>query len=180
MKTILVPTDFSDNALNAANYALRMAAGFNARMILLHVFQIPVPVGDLPLFVVTENDMQNQSMADLKLFRKKMNPHHMPVPIDLMAVQGDVAMEIEKVFKASKADLIAVGVKGKNHLEEVIIGSTTHALFNASRCPVLAIPDGVEYKDIHKILIADDHTQEIKVSHEKILKELYIFLKREK
>jgi len=42
MKTIVVATDFSAVALNAANYAVDMALAIKADILLLHVYQIPV------------------------------------------------------------------------------------------------------------------------------------------
>ena len=41
MKTILVPTDFSNQALNALKVAARIARKINARINLVHVYNIP-------------------------------------------------------------------------------------------------------------------------------------------
>ena len=57
MKTILMATDFSPAALNAANYAADMALAINADMLLLHVYQIPVTFSEVPVAVNPE-DMQ--------------------------------------------------------------------------------------------------------------------------
>lgn len=172
MKTILVPTDFSQNPFNAAKYALKMATEFNARIILLHVFQLPLPVGDMPLFVVTENDIQTESLANLKIFKQELCRDEAFVAIELMAVMGDNAMEIEKVFKAEKADIIIMGTKGKSRIAEVIIGSTTHALFSTSRCPILAIPNEAHYKELHKVIIANENDRLRKIKNEGVLQEI--------
>lgn len=39
---ILVPTNFLDYAVNAAEYAVQLAAQYNARVTLFHTYHIPV------------------------------------------------------------------------------------------------------------------------------------------
>ena len=59
MKTILVATDFSAAALNAANYAADMASTINADILLLHVYHIPVSYSEIPV-VVTPDDLMRE------------------------------------------------------------------------------------------------------------------------
>ena len=42
MKTIIVATDFSTAALNAAEYAADMALAIQADILLLHISEIPI------------------------------------------------------------------------------------------------------------------------------------------
>ena len=42
MKTILFPTDFSANAIQASQYAGMLARRFDARIILLHSYSVPM------------------------------------------------------------------------------------------------------------------------------------------
>ncbi|MES1181580.1 MAG: universal stress protein, partial [Flavobacterium sp.] len=42
MKTILVPTDFSDAARNASEYAIEYAKEFGYKLLLCHVYHLPV------------------------------------------------------------------------------------------------------------------------------------------
>ena len=55
MKTILVATDFSPAATNAANYAAEMARVIDANLLLLHVYQIPVGYLEVPIPVSLED-----------------------------------------------------------------------------------------------------------------------------
>ena len=50
MKTILVPTDFSDNAANALDYALGLARHTQGRIILFHNSDIPLTYSGTNLF----------------------------------------------------------------------------------------------------------------------------------
>ena len=51
MKKILVAVDFSEASRKAMDYAAALAKSFNANMVLLHAFYIPVPVGDAPGYI---------------------------------------------------------------------------------------------------------------------------------
>jgi nucleotide-binding universal stress UspA family protein len=52
MKTILIATDFSKAAHNAALYSMELAKAFNARLMLFNSYQpVPVSVDVAPVFV---------------------------------------------------------------------------------------------------------------------------------
>jgi len=55
MKTIIVATDFSDAAKNAAFYAADMAKSTNAALLLFHVYKIPASYSQIPIKKVRED-----------------------------------------------------------------------------------------------------------------------------
>ena len=55
--TILVPTDFSDNARNAAVYAAQLAKKLDARLVLLHAYMLAAPVSEVPYMMVNAEEM---------------------------------------------------------------------------------------------------------------------------
>src|SRR6186997_2707506 len=68
MKTIIVATDFSPAALNAANYAADMALAIKADILLLHVYQIPEIYLEVPV-AFSEEEMiydAEKELMDLK------------------------------------------------------------------------------------------------------------------
>ena len=68
MKTIIVATDFSATAWNAANYATDMALAINADIFLLHIYQIPVIYSEVPV-AFSEEDIRHdikKKLIDLK------------------------------------------------------------------------------------------------------------------
>ena len=55
MKTILVPTDFSDAARNASEYAIAYAKEFQYKVILYHAYHLPIASGtEEPLIVMVD------------------------------------------------------------------------------------------------------------------------------
>ena len=66
MKTIIVPTDFSPIATNAMNFAAEMAVNINASLMLLHVYQVPVSMTDVPVVLVSADELKKESEAKLQ------------------------------------------------------------------------------------------------------------------
>ena len=54
MKTIIIGTDFSPVAMNAARYGVDMANAIGAEVILFHVYHIPVSYGEVPIIMDME------------------------------------------------------------------------------------------------------------------------------
>ena len=66
MKTIIVPTDFSPIATNAMNFAADMAVNINASLMLLHVYQVPVSMTDVPVVMVSSEELRKSSEGKLQ------------------------------------------------------------------------------------------------------------------
>ena len=63
MKTIILATDFSSAASNAANYAADMAVALKADLLLLNVPILPVMYGDVPPLNLPEEIIGNAQIA---------------------------------------------------------------------------------------------------------------------
>lgn len=143
MKKILVPTDFSDNALNAANYAISIAKILQARITLFHTFHSSQPAGVLKsLDSILEQDAENE-MKDLV---KKLPAE---VPVDFKIVKGDPVSAIAQ--QSGNYDLVVMGTQGATGLKEVFIGSVTGGVMRHTQTPVLAIPSGYHFHTIQRI-----------------------------
>ena len=62
MKTILFPTDYSETAKNALQYALNLAKFSHAKIILLHAYQIPVPTGEVPVMMISPKELEKDNI----------------------------------------------------------------------------------------------------------------------
>src|SRR5688572_30097374 len=91
----LVPTDFSDSARNATDYAMELARHMNYDVLLLHVYNTPVVespgmVGVLPIDLMQiEKDVEKRMKAEVKFLRKRSK-----VQIRYECVNGFVEDEI--------------------------------------------------------------------------------------
>ena len=69
MQTLVVPTDFSPAADNAMLFAGNLATSMNANICLLHIYQIPVSMNDVPVMIIPVEELQE--IADKGLEKAK-------------------------------------------------------------------------------------------------------------
>lgn len=160
MKTILVPTDFSDTAYNAATYALALANSLGAtRIILYHAYELIVPIPDVPTMIpmVNPDDLKTASLEGLEKMKKELDA--LVSPDTTLVTRADntlLAATIEEVCKMEQVDLIVMGITGGSKLEEVLVGSNTIDVVKNTSYPVLIVPGTAKYKPIEKIVFAAD------------------------
>jgi len=146
MKTIIVPTDFSPIATNAMNFAADMAVNINASLLLLHIYQVPVSMTDVPVVLVSAEELRKSSEAQLQEIKEAMT--HITsgkIKIYTEARLGDVSDELEEVCKHIQPFAVIMGTKGTTGLERVLFGSTTLTAIRHLKWPVIVVPPGKEY-----------------------------------
>jgi nucleotide-binding universal stress UspA family protein len=158
MKTILVPTDFSDVAKNAIDYAVEIAKLTEAKIILFHVYHIPVITSDVPLVLPSLEEMETNCLEGLKnLSRNIQHKEGNKLQIDCKCRCGFAVEEINAFSRENKIDIIILGMQGAGYLTEKVMGSITTALLHEAKCPVLAIDKKVKFRSIKKMVLACDY-----------------------
>src|SRR5688572_9389995 len=71
MKTILIATDFSATAFNAATYAADMAQVIHANLLLFHSYQVPVTYSEVPV-AVNFADLEKDAESRLDLIKSDL------------------------------------------------------------------------------------------------------------
>ena|SRR3989344_727619 len=157
MKKILVPTDFSEAANNAAEYAVLLAKEIKAKVILFHIYHVPVPSTEVPIISISSAEIQKESEI---LLRKKVAQlkKHAPVEISYIARLGMAVDEI--IEEEKKADLIIMGMRNVSKISEFLFGSITTATIRKTNTPVLVIPQNVKFKAPKKIVFSCDYNPE--------------------
>jgi len=157
MKTILVPTDFSKEAENAAKYAMELASCYKkAKVIFFHVYSIPtMPVADVPLMPGPFDEMETESNKLLKSFATKFNDAN--IDTELIVSQGFVVDEILFLQKKRRIDLVVMGITGAGKSKN-LSGSNTISVMKSSKHPVLIIPVDTQFKKPERIALACDYT----------------------
>lgn len=165
MKKILVPTDFSEFALNACKLAASIAKKTEAEVYFLHVATMPTyESGILPF--QTQQDMA-EGIHILKMIKKHF--------ADLFAmdflkgVKCIEAVSFDGVYesitdqaKKHGIDLIVMGTHGTSgFVSDYFIGSNTDKVVRMSEVPVIAIKDEVENNTFKHILFAGDFSEKI-------------------
>lgn len=156
MNTIIVPTDFSAAADHATAYAAQLATELQATILLLHVYQMPVPMTEYPVLMVTHDDIKKGVDEGLQRAREEAEKAHAGVPFESESRLGDVATEIEEACEERKPFAVVVGTKDLSGFERFLFGDTTASLIRNSSYPVIAVPDGSRAGTPKNIVLATD------------------------
>jgi nucleotide-binding universal stress UspA family protein len=152
MKNILVPTDFSETANNAAEVAASIAKKTNSRIYLLHVVNL-LEYGD--------EDEVSKKLFVMKLVKKKMDaliaqPFFEGVNV-VVALQYELIYEqIWNHAKQHEIDLIVMGTHGVTGVSDMFLGSNTQKVVRMAECPVLTIKEKPANMDFNNLVFASD------------------------
>ncbi len=173
MRTIVIPTDFSPIATNAMNYAIDMAMELNTSITLIHVYQIPVSITEVPIVMASAEDLKKD--AEQKLDEVKKGIEHITsgkLKIYTEARVGNVVDELEDFCEKIQPFAVVMGTKGASGLERILFGSTTLTTIKHLSFPVIVIPPGSVYKTIKKIGFACDLKQVVETTPIHFIKEM--------
>ncbi len=163
MKTILVPIDYSDSANNAAEYAIELSKTIKGKIILLHIYHIPLPTGEVPMFLISPEELEKNNLLKIKTFNKKLIKKTAgKAQIEHMVRSGFPSEEIIDISREIKPDIIVMGITGSGKLGYNLIGSTTLDVIKKSKVPVLIIPKKASFKQIKKIALAYNYSDSLK------------------
>ena len=158
MKKILVPTDFSNAAKDAFTYAIHFASEYNGSIHLLHAYRQFVSPNAPVVIVPPENHSAEYAKNFMDNFvsgvREQLSEENLKVPITEELVLGFARDEIAERSKKGRNDFIVMGKTGENSIADKLFGSVTTATIQRAHCPILAVPEGANYKGFHKILFA--------------------------
>ena len=122
MKKILFPTDFSDNSLHAAKYAVLLAERLNADIIFLNVYSVPVFTEyqipyDMAGLEQMGRENANNKMSDF--VDKIISSTKFPKDKTAQIVESGVTTDnILGVAERKKVDMIVMGTKGTSNILE--------------------------------------------------------------
>lgn len=162
MKTILYATDYSPNSATALRLSHLMAKKFNAKLIVMHVFDIPIALSTVSVsHIKKEKRLLYENHSKLKAFcTRQLGIIWEECNIDLEVMENVSVTEgiLEKAVKFG-VDLIIVGTKGVSAIKEFLLGSTTSALIKKASCPVLAVPAMSPLENFKTMVYATDFEQ---------------------
>lgn len=151
MRRVLIPTDFSDNALNAINYALELFKYEISVFYFMHAYQDDIYINEALLTRETLNQatqiVSNQSQKQLEELVKEVRKKH-PNPrftYRIISSNNTLVDEADKIVEKENIDIIVMGTQGKTNQKKLTFGSHTLQVLKYVECPVLAIPSNYKY-----------------------------------
>ena len=167
MKTILVPTDFSDHALYALKVAARIAKKINARIKIVHDSNLPLAGFEHyhyydKIYKELKANVEDQ-MAELTRLELLKG-----IDVEVHIVSFMVMWEIIQDERFKHSDLIVMGSHGKSGFSTVFIGSNTEKVVRQAAPPVLTIKNEIIDFDIKNMVFASNFFEESYTAFEKI------------
>ena len=160
MKTLLFPTDFSRNSLNAIHYGINLMKNEPFTLLLLNVYDLPViPNGEqavLPVNYVSE--IMESSKSGLNRIKELIMEEHNVSKIEIRTISrmGPLTSAVKEVLKEDPASLIVMGTHGATGLEKILIGSNAYDIIKTAKVPVLSIPENIKFQPIKNIMFSTD------------------------
>lgn len=155
MKKLLVPTDFSDNALHAVQYAISLANAIHADVHLLHTFQLAS--SGAGHFANIDGMVERDRKEQLDALVRKVKPLlKEELRLEAKVLHGYAVDTIVEQAKAVHADYVVMGTRGATGLKKMFMGSTTSNVVRGTNVPVIAVPEQAGDFNIKQILFALD------------------------
>jgi nucleotide-binding universal stress UspA family protein len=164
MRKIVIPTDFSDNAMHAATCAAGIAAKCGAVLYLLHSMDAATdPI--LEPVAVDARYLERYTLEKfdrLRSVKQRIIEHNPHLTIELHLLKGMAADSILSFSQNEQVDLIVMGAHGSGRLKEVFIGSVTADIIARSKIPVIAVPPEYQFSEPRVLLFATKRFEEDK------------------
>jgi len=135
IRKILVPTDFSDYSRRSLEQAVEWAKHLDAKIILLHVLELPAypqyGYARIPTEEGKRKTIANRQLTELK----SALGENLIETITLRT--GSPFHEIATEAKVRKSDLVVISTHGYTGFKHLLLGSTAERVVRCAPCPVL-------------------------------------------
>lgn len=175
MLSILLPTDFSENSMNAIRYALEFFKYQKTQFYFMHAYRnefydhdelVSREVFDEVLSKVKKESQNNLDNLLKKVNEIAPNPHFTYHSISAF---NTLVEEANTLSDKHNMDLIVMGTKGKSNERHIVFGSQTFQVLKYVKCPVLAIPSNYKNTQPKRILFPTNYLMPYKRRELKLL-----------
>jgi nucleotide-binding universal stress UspA family protein len=138
-KHILVPTDFSPSSEAAIDTAIDLAQRFDAKVTLLHVWQLPIyPYMEAMMNMAALTGEVERGATEA--LEKQVQQVRGRFPGVQSALQMGLPWQaILELVKAQQVDLVVMGTHGRRGFEHLMLGSVAEKVVRLSPVPVLTV-----------------------------------------
>ena len=143
---ILVPTDFSEAADRALEYAFTFASAMGLEINILHVIDSRVGQAmvyshrlrddDKAMEQASHEEIQDEVKKVLELEMKKGMTYDSKLKVTTKVRHGIPYEQIVKVAEKDKVDFIVMGARGYSAVEGLFIGGVAEKVSRRASCPV--------------------------------------------
>ncbi|SHI77682.1 Nucleotide-binding universal stress protein, UspA family [Arenibacter nanhaiticus] len=157
MKKILLPTDFSNRAQKAIDYAVYLLEKHDCTFYILHAYYRNIGGED-----AVKASKEGLAAIIKKMEAKKENKHHRFMPV---SINDSPVNAINCTVMDWNIECVFMGTKGASAIENVLFGSTTmKAIQLVQNCPIIAVPENYDYDIPDEVVFANDYKSEFQKS----------------
>lgn len=139
LSKIICPTDFSERADAAIDYATTLGAESGATLYIVYVHEgSPIVVPGYDSYGYSTDVLGAQLERERETL-KRIKPRREGVPCVHQLLLGLPAQEIIRIAEQERADLIVMGTHGRTGVRRALMGSVAEAVVRRAPCPVLTI-----------------------------------------
>ena len=156
MKKILVPTDFSETANKARDYAIQLAQLIDAEIVLLNTFHIPYSGASAGTLVNLDKIALEESEKAMELQLEYVNSNYSNVKFRTLCRAGLLVDSVKNISNNNEVDLIVMGTTGADGVVGDMLGSNTSALIGTIKTPIITVPKDAVINFPKHIVVAND------------------------
>lgn len=163
MLSILLPTDFSKNSMNAITYALEFFKYEKVQFYFMHAYRNEFyDHDDLVSREVFDDVLEKVKTASQNNLDKLLEKANELAPnprftYHSISANNTLVEEANEIADQHNIDLIVMGTKGKSNTSNIVFGSQTFQVLKYVDCPVLAIPSNYTNTQPKRILFPTDY-----------------------
>jgi len=146
MYNILIPTDFSENAQKAVNYAIWLFQGTDVSLFIYNAYGTNRSEGSMLISIddILKKEADEGMEKEIKRIKELKSPE--------MKVNGFVrnctlSSYVEEVIEDWSIDLILMGTKGESGLKGKLMGSNATNVIRKVNIPIIAVPSNTILDD---------------------------------
>jgi nucleotide-binding universal stress UspA family protein len=150
----LVPIDFSEQSLAAADYAAALTRIWPGNLHFLHII-LPVREESSYVNVKTLNVQKNTVFEIFNLQERIRRTFDARSGSEL--VSGELSSTVIRTSRKEKSDLIVMGMQGTSGLRDYLYGSHTMEMIEETTLPLLVVPNECSFKPFRHIVYITDY-----------------------
>lgn len=165
MKTLLIPTDFSEISRNSIIFGFKLAEKYNLKVQLVHVLELykfaaGTSEAELISTILPADNIHEMESVAKEGFKKIVSEIstqvEIKVPYETKVVSGHLVNEMIVESAFDEVELMILAVAGNEDLITRFSSSTISSILDEAICPVLVVPSGASFKNWEKVVLATD------------------------
>lgn len=163
MKTILVLTDFSVNALRAAETAAMLSGKLHADLLLFYSNNLVPTIPYYSGAVLVNESIPwegeclknlNEQATYLRKIISDANTSQRKPHVKVSMREGDLSANVDDLVKKRHIEMIIMGGRSGSKIDHFLFGSNIHSIIDHAVVPVLIVPSDKQVTRLHSVVFA--------------------------